>query len=137
MLFLITLLSLGGVLKAQTYYEFAYDDAGNRVRRGVVILSNGEGSLSKADSSLNYENNIWKTDVRIFPNPTKGTVCLETADSQYIADYWLYDNNGVLLDSGQCGSASLTLDLSSRNKGIYLLEALVGKDYKHFKIIKQ
>jgi len=41
-LFISALLSITGVLKAQTNYEFTYDAAGNRTRRAVVILTKGD-----------------------------------------------------------------------------------------------
>lgn len=133
------LMALAGTARAQsTSYEYGYDMAGNRIRRAVLPLHKGSGDLSEVGmTSPDGGILLFGTDLRAFPNPTTGTVRLETSETTPIAGYRLYDARGVLVEQGQCGTASMTLDLSQRTDGIYLLDVTLGTERKHVKIVKQ
>ena len=119
-------------------YEYSYDAAGNRIRRAVVPLHKGTGAVAEAEGTLpDGGMPLFGTALIAFPNPTTGTVRLETGGASPIAGYRLYDARGVLLEQGRCGAATMTLDLSARTDGVYLIEVTVGTERRHIKIIKQ
>ena len=138
-LFISALLSITGVLKAQTNYEFTYDAAGNRTRRAVVILTKGDSSGEAGGRSGTLVSQAAETDdgVRLYPNPTKGEIRLETPGTDAMGFYMLSDSQGRTLETGKGKGATLTLDLSGRPNGVYLLEAVVGEKTTYYKIIKQ
>ena len=132
-------MALLGTARAQsTTYEYGYDAAGNRIRRAVLPLHKGPGGLSGVGMTSPDEGVLlFGTALRAFPNPTTGTVRLETVETAPIEGYRLYDARGVLLEHGRCGAATVTLDLSARVDGVYLLDVTVGTERKHVKIVKQ
>lgn len=130
---------LFGFLKAQSpIYEFSYDASGNRIRRASVILSRKEGVTAGAvEGGPAGGIPFFGSSVTLYPNPTRGTVRVETAGPLSIGGYRLYDGRGVLLEEGRGGSNTLTLDLSGRADGVYLLDAWVGAERRHFKVVKR
>lgn len=136
---LLALLSLCGVVKAQANYEFTYDAAGNRTRRAVVIIAKGDHPEDTGGRSGTLVSQAVETDdgVKLYPNPTKGEIRLETQGSDAIGFYLLSDSNGRTLETGKGKGTTLMLDLSGRPNGVYLLEAVVGEKTTYYKIIKQ
>jgi hypothetical protein len=136
---LVSIIVLAGFLTAQNpVYEYSYDAAGNRIRRAVVPLHKEGMDLPGAKgASTNEEALVFWSGVRVYPNPTTGTVRLETSDTLVVGDYRLFDARGLLLDQGRAGTPGMTLDLSGRVDGIYLLDVVVGTERRHFRIIKQ
>ena len=137
--FILILLVLARFLTAQNpVYEYSYDAAGNRIRRAVVPLSKEGVDLPGVKGvNANEEAFVFWSGVRVYPNPTQGTVRLETADTLIVEDYRLFDVRGLLLEQGRAGTPGMTLDLSGRVDGIYLLDVVVGRERRHFRIIKQ
>ena len=138
-LFFSLLFSFSVLLNAQsTIYEYSYDAAGNRIRRAVVPLHKGTGAVAEAEGTLpDGGMPLFGTALVAFPNPTTGTVRLETGGASPIAGYRLYDAKGVLLEQGRCDAAAMTLDLAARADGVYLIEVTVGTERRHLKIVKQ
>lgn len=137
--FILLFLVFAGYLCAQNpVYEFSYDAAGNRIRRAVVPLHKGGMDLPGAKgASADEETLVFWSEVRVYPNPTQGTVRIETADTLTVGDYRLYDVRGLLLEQGRAGTPGMTLDLSGRVDGIYLLDVMVGTERRHFRIVKR
>lgn len=136
---LLGLLSLCGVVKAQTNYEFTYDAAGNRTRRALVIIGKGEHPDDTEGRSSALVSQVLETDdgVKLYPNPTKGEIRLETPGSDAIGFYLLSDSFGRTLETGKDKGPTLLLDLSRHPNGVYLLETIVGGKTTYYKIIKQ
>ena len=137
LLLLLALLPLG-VLSAQTpVYEYSYDAAGNRVLRAILPLHKGGDAPAVSRGSDPEEGlSLVGAAVRVFPNPTRGTVRVESADTVSIAGYRLHDARGLLLEQGRVGSCTVTLDLSGRADGVYLLDVWLGAERRHFRIVK-
>ena len=77
------LLSLG----QQLTYEYSYDNAGNRTRRAVVRLD----SQDRGNTALGplVDKGSDGATLTLFPNPTKGTVRLETSGASPLDSYTL------------------------------------------------
>ena len=123
----------------QLTYEFDYDLAGNRVRRTVVQLNNGdalEKSIGEIPDALSEIMSDGKT-MRLYPNPTTESIRFELDGNQKIGKFVLSDINGKPIKTGLCENSSLTLDLTTQSKGMYLLELFIDDKPYFYKIIKQ
>lgn len=123
------------VKSQQMTYEYNYDSAGNRTIRAVVQL-NSKDCSNTAFSPLTDKTNNGVT-MTLFPNPTRGIIRFETSSENNIGSYILSDVNGKLINNGVCKDRSLTIDLSARTNGIYLLHVIVEGEKRVYKIIKQ
>lgn len=126
-------------VSAQTSFEYAYDAAGNRIRRRLLPFTVDDDLGGLQGKSLATDTTvIWDGhNLRLYPNPTKGTVVFETAGETPIGMYRLSDVDGKPLESNRCGNTSLRLDLSPYPAGVLLLEVVIGEERHYFKIIKQ
>lgn len=126
--------------KAQHYptYEYAYDDAGNRIRRIVLVLKESTGK-STGDTIMPIEDVI-SEDIKmlLYPNPSKGYITLEMENyKDEIGEYSLLDISGRIIDRGTCNSSSMILDMSSYAIGIYLFQVSINDKKCVYKIIKE
>ncbi len=138
-------------VSAQTNVEFAYDAAGNRIRRITIVLerimpldtvkidtyspeSINEPVLASQDevpiqSATNEE-------IQLYPNPTSGTLHLVLPRTDKFTEYRLFDQNGRLLMQSPCTSPELDIDLSAQPAGNYFLTIISQHTQNEFKIIK-
>jgi hypothetical protein len=73
--------------------------------------------------------------ITVFPNPTNGTVTIETSGAKGF--YTLHDVTGKLLLNGTVATELFNLDLSAFSKGIYFFSLHDGQKQVHRKIIKE
>lgn len=126
--------------KAQHYptYEYTYDDAGNRIRRIVLVLKEGTGK-SIGDTIMPIENVISEElKMLLYPNPSKGYITLEIENNKdEIGEYSLLDISGRIIERGTCNSSSKILDMSGYASGIYLFQVSINDKRCVYKIIKE
>lgn len=137
-LYLIFLLSLSFVAYAQRPVSFAYDAAGNRVKR-EIILSRSMPSPDTPDE--NPENTFFDTLGRrtvkltgISPNIVKIEILgYEPADDAFAEVYSL---GGVRLISQPVKDAVAEIDISAEPAGTYILNVSVNGQRTTWKIAK-
>jgi hypothetical protein len=119
--------------------NFAYDAAGNRVGRTVIITGDksAEDAIEESIQDITVDEN---TNIKIFPNPTSGilnfeVLTSETEDIKVIAK--VYSINGSLVCNEEYYGSSFTIDLSHEQNGTYVLDLQVNDKAKYFTIIKQ
>lgn len=138
---LLSLFLLGGMrLMAQSIsYEYAYDQAGNRVRRSVISLPRGDQKGDEGKNILSFTDELPDgNQVTLFPNPTKGIVRFEMGQTdETLGHYKLFDLKGTLLMEGVSESQSFDLDLSGQPNGVYLIEFRNKNKIYSSKIIKK
>lgn len=127
-------------LSAQSLsYEYTYDQAGNRIRRSIVRLSDGSkhSNTDKAPSSLtDYLSD--GNQMKIFPNPTNDVICFEMEQTEFhLGQYRVYDIKGVQIMDGVCESNRFELNLSGQPNGVYLIEFQNKTKTYRSKIIKE
>ena len=93
LLFICWMLVFAGGIQAQNYYDYDYDASGNRIRRCVVTLKTGNGP-NMPDEQRSAPASLDDESLRLYPNPTRGTVVIETTDGKDMAGYRLSDTNG-------------------------------------------
>ena len=158
-LLLLTVSSLR--LMGQGRVRFAYDAAGNRVRRELVVGSKkpkglrtlSTDSTQQATSDLNPRDEadrrhlsgrdyvtetIDRGQVRIYPNPTEGELTIEFLGyrPEQRAVLVVYDLFGRVVVRREVASMTTMLDLSGQSAGLYVLHLIVGKDRSVWKIRK-
>ena len=116
--------------------QFDYDAAGNCIvkYRTVVIRS-----MPVETEDEIVEDKIGKTEVVIFPNPTKGFLQIDfrgKAETLSV-NYRLTEISGKYVTGGTTDDASLTLDMSSYASGVYLLRIEIEGKSETYKIIKE
>jgi len=124
LLFVFLLSGMG--LMAQVTYEYAYDQAGNRIRRSVIGLPRGDKNGNDEGKTMSFTDELPNgSRITLYPNPTKGVIRfdfeMEQPDNN-LGYYKLFDQRGALLAEGNCESSGFELDLSRWPQGVYLIE---------------
>ena len=125
----LSFLILPIVSLAQSKIGYAYDMAGNRTKREIVIYSLGamakkQYSNSQDDSSEKLREHF----VKINPNPTLGNLKigisnLKNDDKCYLE---LYSVQGVQILAFDVNSDNIDLDISNQSNGVYLLKITIS-----------
>ncbi|PHI19177.1 hypothetical protein CEQ90_14030 [Lewinellaceae bacterium SD302] len=99
---------------------------------GYQILPCSEDDF---DTSVNTNEPIWATDLKIYPNPVTS---LLTADVPVIAEQFrLVDGLGRSVRTGLIRTDKLQLDLSQLNSGVYYLQLFSAGEVVTRPIVKQ
>jgi YD repeat-containing protein len=137
-------LLLSGIAAAQTI-SFAYDEAGNRVSRTIVMNSspsNVRAVNNNADEAETpppfVEQLSADLQVRIYPNPTKGLLQVELAGlaEDAAASVTVTNLNGQQIISTDAVRSVSTIDLSAYPSGTYVLRLIINGKATEYKIIK-
>ena len=126
-------------LYSQDRIHFSYDSYGNRTERNYVISVEKSRSVKSNEDVNGEESGIDETkrEIRIYPNPTKGFLQIETLGYTGKTGLRLYSSSGQLLLQSESGDAVISLDLTEYPPGTYLLWLMFGKDREECKIIKE
>ena len=122
------------VAKAQSSFEYKYDDAGNRTLRKVITLNqNREGKeeiIKDEDDRFSFT---------LFPNPTEGLLTIES-DENFLSltgkKAMVYDLKGNIIAEFNVTNTLIPIDLKANESGTYVVKVL-GQGYaKEWKVIK-
>ena len=138
---LFLLLFTATFLKMQAQrITFAYDAAGNRTAR-TIVMQPRVNTLEAPNEEFNpfveqAENHV----ITIFPNPTRGMLIIEISsignNERFRAI--LYNQQGRLMqDVESFTGTALNMDLSAYPPGVYILQLRIGDKTKEYRIIKQ
>jgi len=131
--FAILMLLTAAKLTAQKY-AYQYDAAGNRIK--VLLFKSSEATNVK-DSIIDRTGNV---EFRLYPNPTKGQLILETSGIQSGTKmlYSIWNESGQLVAQQLVENPnSIRFDLSNRPNGFYILRLQYGENQKTWNILKQ
>jgi polyhydroxybutyrate depolymerase len=83
-----------------------------------------EYSLSEIPTKID-ETEKRNYEIRVYPNPLTDKLILES--SQYLQNYFIYNNTGILLNSGKITLKKReVVDVSDLSKGFYILKMVLG-----------
>lgn len=102
------------------YYGYNAPVNTNNASTAFALLTRGEFSID--------------TSVKMYPNPSKGLVTIETDDA--IKSVEIFDIQGRLLQHSFVSENSMVLDVSGRASGIYLIKVFTEKGIKVEKLIR-
>lgn len=96
--------------------SYAYDEAGNRVKREIVLQTRA----AEESTNESYSEMLNDRGIRIYPNPTEGQLTVEiTGDGACRFD--IYNISGQQVLTTNSGPGRVVLDISSQPKGLYIL----------------
>lgn len=126
-------------LYSQERIHFGYDSYGNRTERNYVISVEKTRSVKSNDGGNNPESGIGesKREVRVYPNPTKGFLQIETLGYTGKTGFRLYSSSGQLLQQSETGETVISLDLTEYPQGTSLLWVMFGKEREENKMLKE
>lgn len=121
---------------SQSKLHYSYDNAGNRVKREIVVRTK---SLPDGSDPEYYSEMLSDKDIRIYPNPTEGHLKVEIAgwETADQGSLQLYNAVGQLVLNQRVGSSFTELDISSRGNGLYILHITLNGKETSWKIIKK
>ena len=127
-------------LHSQNKVTYAYDAAGNRISRIIVI--NPLRSFTDTEENEQpavYSEKLSDIELKIYPNPTEGLLKVEIYNlpENQTAHIWLYNLSGNLITSFKDVSDGVSINISSQPAGTYLLKIAAGEYYTEWKIIKK
>ena len=128
---------------AQTI-SYAYDNAGNRISRTIVLSTSSQG-VKKAQDPIPVEDQLGERKIIVYPNPTKGELAVEITggNEKPVSEggdeirIILYSAEGTQLQSTPAITGKTPVNLSTYPTGWYILRVLAGEKATEFKIIKQ
>jgi len=139
LLFILCLATLNTVfIKAQTV-SYAYDMAGNRILRKIVSLnSNPSYTKQNAEDPAPIEELLGERTIKIYPNPTKGSLALEIlgGNDKDQLGFILYNADGKQLQNKKVEPGTTPINMSIYPEAYYILRVMAGDKMTEFKIIK-
>ncbi len=136
---------LSTLLSAQQTVHFEYDGAGNRILRYITVKKLTEADTLLFEPALPLhalldkptEDLAGEAHIHVYPNPTYGLLNVEaTGQQQGPLAWYLFDQQGKLLQQGELPQASATISLETQPPGTYFLFLPTTNDRARFKIIK-
>jgi hypothetical protein len=140
------LLLLSGIalnVFSQNRVTYDYDAAGNRLsglssqlRMAAITDQKTEDEI---DTEEVYFDKIDLSNIRIYPNPTKGILKIEITrmSEENPINIQLYDMSGRMLINEQNAAPFTDLNISGQPDGTYILTIFTDNRTTHWKIIKE
>jgi hypothetical protein len=139
-LFFGMLALFAGAAVAQTV-EFAYDEAGNRISRTLMLPAPGlRAGETEPDATPVLEEQLDPDlQVKIYPNPTEGLLQVEFSgmEAGETAQLALFGLNGEKLLQTTATYLLTPVDMSEYPAGVYLLRLIIRGKPTDYKIVKQ
>ena len=136
--FLSAVLAVFVAMNAQNRVQFAYDQAGNRVKRELVITHNARSAKKAATRDEAYFEDLGERTVKISSNGSgiiKITVLhMHTEDEGNVEVYSL---GGSEVLNRSLSSAETLVDISDKPKGVYILKVTLNGKVTTWKITKK
>jgi len=62
---------------AQNMVSYAYDNAGNRISRKIVLMGSNPSHVKKSADPVPVEDQLGDRKITVYPNPTRGALAVE------------------------------------------------------------
>lgn len=135
-LLLFSFLSCSLEFSAQNKIGFSYDEAGNRVKREIIMCQSQSNAKKR---SVSYSDMVSDRQIKISPNPTKGVLHVELLNNkeQVAGNIAVYSLLGAKITSCPIANNRADVDISFSASGIYVLRINIGEYSSSWKIIKE
>lgn len=132
----IALLSL--TVKAQQQLSYAYDAAGNRTSRTIVLGTRSANAVTNQTDLFFLEEMLAKKQIKIYPNPVEFelTISITGYDSSLQGEYSLFNLGGSMLFRRKITGEITRVDMSLFSKGTYILNIQLKGQPTSWEIIK-
>lgn len=134
----LTLL-LAMAVKAQQKLSYAYDAAGNRVGRTIVLEPRSASDSENPADTVFFEETLDDTQVRIYPNPveTQMTIRVSGYAPSMQGEYSLYNITGIIVAKRRITGETTLVDMGRYPKGIYILHIILNGQPTAWRVIKK
>ena len=125
---------------SQSKIGYAYDMAGNRIKREIVMsASQAMAKKQSFESQDFYSERLREHSVKIYPNPTQGNLKvsisgLENSDKCHLD---VYSIQGTQILAFDVNSDNANVDISNQPNGVYMLQITINGKSTTWKIIKK
>lgn len=116
--------------------EYSYDEAGNRIKRNLVVLNPGGGSSRMAQQVVE-EQLTPDLKLTVYPNPVKELLNLKVDGDFQSYDISLTDLSGKVFLTKTIKESNTQLNFSDYPKGIYILRTGLNNQFIEWKIVRQ
>lgn len=129
------------LLKAQNKVAYAYDNAGNRIGREIVMQAQKAKASRQLPGTarLSLTDMLNEHDIKIYPNPTYGFLKLSIYGLKGTdkCSMSLYTTKGAQIMANDVNKESLEINISNQPAGVYLLRITINNNSTIWKIIKK
>ena len=120
---------------------FDYDAAGNRISRYVINFKSTDAGDKNNNTPKEYTDVFEGITVKICPNPNKGKfdvklIGLKNNGNKQVR-LFMYNTSGKPIYHNEQPGSINSVDISTRENGVYYLNILVNNKKRVWKIIKQ
>ena len=125
---------------AQSKIGYAYDMAGNRIKREIVIsASRAMAKKQSFESQDFYSERLREHSVKIYPNPTQGNlrVSISSLGNSDKCHLGVYSIQGTQILAFDVNSDNANVDISNQPNGVYLLQITINGKSTTWKITKK
>jgi YD repeat-containing protein len=119
-------------------FAYDYDASGNRIERQLIQLKSATMAGDNQGQEV-FEGTLDKRDIKIYPNPTKGSLQVEIpfSEEQQQVTLQVYNMQGALVSDQLVTNETTVVDLNRQPAGMYILRIFSGQSVSEWKIIKE
>ena len=117
--------------------RFAYDEAGNRVKREIIISKQKAGAqASTSDGKKVYSDMLDDVEVKVYPNPTKGNLKVGVSHADLPFTVQVFSSAGHVVGTYKSNNGYVDVDITNQPNGLYVLVISMSGKESTWKIIK-
>lgn len=136
---LTTSLLFAIAIRGQQQLSYAYDAAGNRTSRTIVLATRSANATINKPDSVFFEEKLADKQLKIYPNPVQSqlTIEVEGFEPGMQGEFSLFNITGGMLIRRRITGSNTYLDMSRYTKGTYILNIQLRGQTTSWKVIKQ
>ena len=133
-------LALFGERAAAQEIEYAYDNAGNRIQR-MVLVQRRSADANPEEAEAPIADSRGDFSFLLYPNPTEGGIRID-ADPEFMLlgekHLSVYDMNGREVKKGTFDETQRSIDLTGQQSGSYIVRLTAAGGYSiEWRVVKQ
>ena len=139
-LIFLLLVAISLTVSGQNMVSYAYDNAGNRISRKIVLLTSNSAHAKKDTIAPSpVEEQMGGRKLTVYPNPTKGELKVDITggNNKDEIQIQLFSAQGIQLQSRKATNGTTPIDMTLYPPGWYILRVKAGEKVTEIKIIKQ
>ena len=126
------------IARGQQNLSFAYDAAGNRITRTIVVSAQKLSQDAQLETALSYMDTLNGKELSIFTDRGNHrlTIALNKYDHSSNGKYTLLDNKGVLISKNKLSDRNTPVRLDDLPDGTYTLRIEINNQASSWKLVK-